>query len=193
MNVAVVSSIIAAVVALTVALLGHWQWRRQQAATAAARYRTERADALAELWSKINDHSVAARIAQLDAGRFFQSVQDLNFFLIRRAPFLTESEKDAARLYLESIYAFRVLVEKSRNRAARREMESTGRLGRVGEIAGAVESGKLVQRVEDALAGYIRGALDGTAVELDTTRLRAEFERSGLPAQLGELPNRTAD
>ena len=110
----IVPATIAAAVSLLVAFLGHWQWRRQQAAAAADRYHAERADALKELWNKLNDHSTAARIARLDSEQFYRNIQDLNFFLIRRSPFLTESEKDLAHLYLESIYAFRI---KERERA----------------------------------------------------------------------------
>ena len=112
----IVPATIAAVVSLLVAFLGHWQWRRQQAAAAADRYHAERADALKELWNKLNDHSTAARIARLDSEQFYRNIQDLNFFLIRRSPFLTESEKDLAHLYLESIYAFRIKVDKSRDK-----------------------------------------------------------------------------
>lgn len=171
----IVSALIAAAVASLVAVLGHWQWRRQQASAAAQRYRAERASALKELWEKLNDHSTATRLARLDAEEFYRNVQDLNVFLIRRSPFLTDAEKELARLYLESIYAFRVRVEKSRDRAAREAMVTTGRLDRVGKLMGAVEAGQDVQRLEDALAAHVRDAMSGREPDLDIGRIRSEL------------------
>jgi hypothetical protein len=173
----IVPATIAAVVSLLVAFLGHWQWRRQQAAAAADRYHAERADALKELWNKLNDHSTAARIARLDSEQFYRNIQDLNFFLIRRSPFLTESEKDLAHLYLESIYAFRIKVDKSRDKAASQALETTEGPRRVGEIMGAVAAGKMVQELEDRLASHIKDALEGKVrnVDVDVVRLRSEL------------------
>jgi hypothetical protein len=171
----VVSAAIAASVSLLVAFLGHWQWRRQQASAAADRYQAQRAEALGELWDKLNDHSTAARLAQLDAAQFYRNVQDLNFFLIRRSPFLTESEKELARLYLESIYAFRVRVEESKDKAAHEALLTSVPLHRVGELMGALASGDVVQDLENRLASHIKDALRGKAGEIDVVRLRLEL------------------
>ena len=169
------SAAIAAVVASAVAVLGHWQWRRQQASAAADRYRAERAAALKELWEKLNDHSTAARLASQGPEEFYRNLADLNFFLIRRAPFLTDPEKDLARLYLESIYAFRVKVEKSRNAAAYEALVTSIRLGRVGEMMDALDTGERVQRLEDVLAAHVRDAMAGKDREPDLAGLAAEL------------------
>ncbi|MFI5584330.1 hypothetical protein ACIA5G_04795 [Amycolatopsis sp. NPDC051758] len=171
----VLSAIIAAAVASLVALLSHWQWRRQRAATAAEHYRAERAEALKELWSVLNEHTTAARIAELGPEEFYRHLQELNFFLIRRSPFLTEQEKDLARLYLEGICAFRIRVERSRNDAARKAMITTGKLGRVGELIGAVEAGQLVQDLEDRFAAHIGAAMRGGTSDPDVTELRSRL------------------
>lgn len=171
----IVSAAVAAVVAALVAALGHWQWRRQQAAAAADRYRAERAAALKELWEKLNDHSTAARLSRLEPAEFYRNLADLNFFLIRRAPFLTDAEKELARRYLESIYEFRVAVENSRNRAAYDALVTSSRLGRVGELMGAVDTGERVQRLEDALATHVRKAMSGETGDVDLVRLEAEL------------------
>jgi len=171
----IVSAVIAAAVASLVAVLGHWQWRRQQATAAAERYRAERAGALKELWEKLNDHSTAARLASEGPAEFYRNLADLNFFLIRRAPFLTDPEKDLARLYLESIYAFRVKVEESRNRAAHDALITSMRVGRVGELMGAVGTGERVQRLEDALAAHVRDVMAGKDRDLDLAGLEAEL------------------
>ncbi|MGH2896981.1 MAG: hypothetical protein ACRDRL_03065 [Sciscionella sp.] len=171
----VVSALIAAVVAMCVALLGHWQWRRQQAAAAADRYRAERADALKELWDKLNDHSTAARIARLDSEQFYRNLQDLNFFLIRKSLFLTEPEKDLARLYLESIYAFRIKVEKSRDRAAYEALVTSRPLDEVGDLTGALTSGQMVQEMENRLVSHIKDALEGKSGDIDIARLKSEL------------------
>ncbi|MEU8638443.1 hypothetical protein AB0C38_40205 [Amycolatopsis sp. NPDC048633] len=171
----VVSAIIAAAVALLVASLAHWQWRRQRAATAAEHYQAERAEALKELWSVLNEHATAARIAVLGSEEFYRHLQELNFFLIRRAPFLTEQEKDLARLYLESICTLRIRVDRSRNAAARETMIRTGKLGRVGELMGAVGAGQLVQDLEDRFAAHIGEAMRGRASDIDVTELRSRL------------------
>ncbi|EOD65247.1 hypothetical protein [Amycolatopsis vancoresmycina] len=185
----VVSAIVAAVVALLVAALGHWQWRRQRAATAAEQYRLERAEALKELWSVLNEHATAARIAELGPEEFYGHLQALNFFLIRRAPFLTEPEKDLALLYLEGICAFRIRVERSRNKAARAAMITTARLGRVGELMGALEAGQLVQDLEDRFAAHIGDAMRGKSKDIDVTELRSRLREAkfvlGPPADPG--------
>lgn len=188
----IVSAIIAAVVTALVALLGHWQWRRQQTAALADRYRAERADVLKELWDKLNDHSTGARIARLDSAQFYRNLQEVNFFLIRRAPFLTDAEKDLARLYLESIYAFRIEVEKSRDRAAFEALVTSRTLDDVGSLMGALDAGRAVQDVENRLASHIKSALEGKAEDVDVRRLRAQLIRARiLSATSAELPSGT--
>ena len=135
----------------------------------------ERAEALKELWSVLNEHATAARIAELGPEEFYRHLQELNFFLIRRSPFLTEQEKDLARLYLEGICAFRIRVERSRNAAAREAMITTGKLGRVGELMGAARAGQLVQDLEDRFAAHIGAAMRGGTSDLDVTELRSRL------------------
>jgi hypothetical protein len=141
--------------------------RRRRSATAAEHYRVERAEALNELWSVLNEHATAARIAELGPEEFYRHLQALNFFLIRRSPFLTEQEKDLARLYLEGICAFA-----SGSSDPGTAMLTTGKLGRVGELIGALDAGRLVQDLEDRFAAHIGEAMRGGTSDLDVAELR---------------------
>jgi len=168
----IISAIIGATVASIVAFLTHWQWRRQQATAAAERYKTDRADALKELWEKVSDHSTTARMPHLSPEQFYRTIADLNFFLIRRSPFLDETEKQLARLYLEGIYSFRAEIDKSRNRAAYEALTTSRPTDEVGDLMGAIRSGDKIQELENLLSDHIGRVIAGQPSEIDITTLR---------------------
>jgi hypothetical protein len=154
----IISAIIAASIALIVAGLGHWQWRRQQASAISNEYNVKRAETLNVLWEKLTDHSMVAHTTKLSPGMFYRAVQDLNFFLIKGSPFLTDSEKELARRYLEAVYTLRAIVEESRDEAALDALVTSRKLDLV-EIKGSLELGSTAQRLEDALAKHIQETL----------------------------------
>jgi len=173
----IISAIIAASVALIVALLSHWQWRKQQASALADLYNAKRAETLNALWEKLNNHSVTARTARLSPDKFYEAVQDLNFFLISGSPFFTTSEKELARRYLEAVYALRARVDESRNKAAYEALLSSRSMAEVGEIMGALELGSAAQHLEDSLAKHIQETLTGKRNYIDIEKIELEIRQ----------------
>jgi hypothetical protein len=51
-------------------------------------------------------------------------------------------------------------------------MLTTGKLGRVGELIGALDAGRLVQDLEDRFAAHIGEAMRGGTSDLDVAELR---------------------
>jgi hypothetical protein len=175
---AVYSAVVSATVALLVAFLGHWQWRRQQATTASARFTDKRADALVSLWEKIGVNSALARAESLRPSQFYEAMQDLNFFLIEKSPFLTDAEKGLARDYLSAVYSLRAKVDESRDEAARWAMTLTNAETEVGELADALDVGVRAETLAKELGEHIKKVLSGRPSRVDPEEVEKKVARA---------------
>lgn len=86
---------------------GLWQWQRAQAREARANFRTQRVEALREVWEALSDLEEAQRTsitrrdvpAAVDASRLAQ----VNLLLLRRSPFLRPDEQEWAQAFAQHV------------------------------------------------------------------------------------------
>ncbi|MFD7458951.1 MULTISPECIES: hypothetical protein [unclassified Streptomyces] len=98
---------------------GFWQWQRTQAREARATFRTQRVDALREVWEALSSFEEAQRmsIAHPDAatepetGRLAQ----INLLLLRRSPFLRSDEQEWAQAFAQRLTEIDALLRAGLN------------------------------------------------------------------------------
>jgi hypothetical protein len=86
---------------------GLWQWQRAQARETRANFRTQRVEALREVWEALSDLEEAQRTsitrqdlpAAVDASRLTQ----VNLLLLRRSPFLRPDEQEWAQAFAQHV------------------------------------------------------------------------------------------
>jgi hypothetical protein len=86
---------------------GLWQWQRAQTRETRANFRTQRVEALREVWEALSDFEEAQRTsitrqdppAAVDASRLTQ----VNLLLLRRSPFLRPDEQEWAQAFAQHV------------------------------------------------------------------------------------------
>jgi len=93
---------------------GLWQWQRTQAREARASFRTQRVEALGEVWEALSAFeeaqrtSIAGRVpsAVPESGRLTQ----VNLLVLRRSPFLRPDEQEWAQAFAQHLAEIDTLV-----------------------------------------------------------------------------------
>ncbi|MFE5596282.1 hypothetical protein [Streptomyces sp. NPDC056549] len=93
---------------------GLWQWQRAQAREARANFRTQRVEALREVWEALSDLEETQRLsftrrdrsAAAEASRLTQ----VNLLLLRRSPFLRPDEQEWAQAFAQHVTEIDTLI-----------------------------------------------------------------------------------
>lgn len=105
--------------------VGLWQWQRARVREARASFRTQRAEALGEVWEALTalEESLRTSIVSGDSspGAGAGRVTQVNLLLLRRSPFLRPDEQEWAQAFAQHVAEVDTLV--------RAEMMANGHLG----------------------------------------------------------------
>ncbi|MFF8983847.1 hypothetical protein ACF08E_10720 [Streptomyces globisporus] len=93
---------------------GLWQWQRAQAREARASYRTQRVEALGEVWEALSGFEEAQRVSitrrDIPAAGDANSLTQVNLLLLRRAPFLQPDEQEWAQAFAQHVTEIDTLI-----------------------------------------------------------------------------------
>lgn len=93
---------------------GLWQWQRAQAREARANFRTQRVEALKEVWEALSDLEAAQRtsIALRDPSAVpaTSRLTQVNLLLLRRSPFLRPDEQEWAQAFAQHVAEIDTLI-----------------------------------------------------------------------------------
>ncbi|SCK35241.1 hypothetical protein H181DRAFT_02899 [Streptomyces sp. WMMB 714] len=95
----------------TATAAGLWQWQRAQAREARAQFRTQRVEALREVWEALSDLEEAQRTS-LTGGPAVADprLTQVNLLLLRRSPFLRPDEQEWAQAFAQHVTEIDTLI-----------------------------------------------------------------------------------
>lgn len=93
---------------------GLWQWQRAQAREARANFRTQRVEALREVWEALSDLEEAQRTSVIrrdpPAAAGASRLTQVNLLLLRRSPFLRPDEQEWAQAFAQHVTEIDTLI-----------------------------------------------------------------------------------
>lgn len=147
---------------------GLWQWQRAQAREAKAHFRTQRVEALKEVWEALSDLEEALR-ASLTGGPEVADadvrLRQVNLLLLRRSPFLRPDEQEWARAFAQHVTQIDTLVRSGVLRSSPSEeewWETTADMPAAGSLllSAAGRLRELRREFGERYAAVVRGASD---------------------------------
>ena len=122
----VLPAVISAVGALLVALLGFYQWRKQQKHSRLSDFDTARRKAYENLWSKLEEVNLRLRDQSADNRTLHTQLKDANTFFLQNSLYLEESEQGFINDYISALHHLRSLIYTSSNENVVSVWEQTG-------------------------------------------------------------------
>lgn len=153
---------------LIATLFVYVQWRVSHRHTTREAYIGRRQVAYNELWDSLEATHVDLRLGKLNAQNFRASVQTLNSFLLKQAPFIDEPDRQLARTYLNTLFQLDTLIRDKGGEVWVRRWGDTEALGPPPDYAPPAP--ELAQARDEALGlgsqlqDKVRRVLSGVAV-----------------------------
>ncbi|MET8220672.1 hypothetical protein [Streptomyces hirsutus] len=145
---------------------GLWQWQRAQAREARANFRTQRVEALKDVWEALSDLEEAQRtsIARRDTSAAPETgrLTQVNLLLLRRSPFLRPDEQEWAQAFAQHVAEIDTLL-RAEMRGGRPDADwfaSTAQQPAASHVtaSAAHELMKLRAKLGDRYAAVVRGS-----------------------------------
>lgn len=106
----VLPAVIGAVGALLVALLGFYQWRKQQERSRRTDFDTARRKAYENLWGKLEEVNLRLRDQRAKNSTLHAQLKDANTFFLQNSLYLEDDEQESINKYISALHHLRSLV-----------------------------------------------------------------------------------
>jgi hypothetical protein len=103
-------ALIALIGTLLVALIGFYQWRRQQQRAKQADYISNRRKAYEELWNKLEAINLELRDDRMKNPTLYSQLKEANTFFLQHSLYLDEQEQKTINDYIEALHRVRSLL-----------------------------------------------------------------------------------
>jgi hypothetical protein len=113
---------------ITTVAIGYRQWKRQQDIARNNAFLADKQSAYKNFWNKIEEAHIKIRTRKFNPREFDNCLREVNSFYLKHSLYLEEQDRDLSNRYLEAIFGQKILIERSKDENAKRQIGKTARL-----------------------------------------------------------------